>query len=87
MSQKLVVSLAGRGVKKKSTQEREQELAELCRKNGVNKLSNREWFGAASSDPPLFPQVPPRVRLVTQSNLKQALSPQKKPEGGLSGRS
>jgi hypothetical protein len=68
-------------VKKKNIREQKQELAELCKKNSVDKLFDGEWSKAASSDPP-SPQVPARVPTVTQSKLKQALSPQKKTHWG-----
>jgi hypothetical protein len=68
-------------VKKKSVQEHEHELAQLCRKNNIDALSNREWSAPMSLDPSP-PRVPTRVPTVTRSKLKHTLSPQKKPDGG-----
>ncbi len=65
-------------VKKKSVREQEQELAELCRKNDVDALSDGEWLALASIDS-FPPYVPTRVLTVTCSKQNQALSPQKKP--------
>jgi hypothetical protein len=70
-------------VEKKSVQEqeREQKLTELCKKNNVNVSSDGKWLASTSLDlsPP---HVSTRVPTVTRSKLKQALSPQKKPNGG-----